>query len=167
MDEEMRATVRLTQQEKYRFAAEMEEPQWTVVADEPPPLGGGRGPNAARLIATAVGHCLSASLLFCLEKSRVRGVRLSTTVHAAVRRNERGRWRLAALDVHIDAAGLDPDRHSAFQRCREIFEDYCIVTASVRQGIPVGVTVTSGGERSDGQRTGEEAVGTVPSGGSS
>lgn len=153
MDDEMQATVRLTQQERYRFAAEMERPEWTLAVDEPPPLGEGHGPNAARLIAAAVGHCLSASLLFCLERSRITGVRLSTTVHAVVRRNERGRWRLAALDAQIDTAGLDPARRGAFQRCREIFEGYCIVTASVRQGIPVGVTVTLDGERADDLRT--------------
>ena len=72
-----------------------------LLLDEPEPLGGGRGPNASRLIGAAVANCLSASLVFCLEKSkqRVKGIR--TDVEGAVQRNSKGRWRLARIDVHI------------------------------------------------------------------
>jgi hypothetical protein len=33
------------------------------------------------------------------------------------------------------------------QRCFAQFEDFCVVTESVRHGIPVGVRVVDGGER--------------------
>jgi hypothetical protein len=33
-----------------------------------------------------------------------------------------------------------------FEICRGVFEDFCIVTESIRQGIPVKVDVTPSGE---------------------
>ena len=110
--------------------------------DEPPPIGEGRGPNAARFLAAAVGHCLSASLYFCLQKAHTNISGLTTEVRASVRRNERRRWRVAALDVHVQVDGLDPEHQAGFQRCLSLFEDFCIATQSIRQGIPVTVGVS-------------------------
>jgi uncharacterized OsmC-like protein len=57
-----------------------------------------------------------------------------------VARNERGRLRIAGVQVEIDpqfaAGGADKAA-----RCLEVFEDYCLVTQSVRKGIPIEVTV--------------------------
>jgi len=55
-------------------------------------------------------------------------------------RNERGRTRIGGLDVEIrlGKAG-DEIKHS--DRCLQQFEDFCVVTESVRRGIPVGVRV--------------------------
>jgi organic hydroperoxide reductase OsmC/OhrA len=112
----------------------------SLVVDEPPPLGGNAGPNPARLLATAVADCLSASLIFCLAKSRVEVAGVDTRVVGSLRRNERGRLRIGRLEVsiRIDVPGADPAR---LGKCLEGFEDYCVVTASVRKGIEVDVTV--------------------------
>jgi uncharacterized OsmC-like protein len=133
--------VRLERLDGYRFRADFDSAGVPdLLVDEPPPLGKGEGPNPARLLAAAVGDCLSASLIFCLSKSRVEIAALRTKVVGAYRRNERGRLRVARLDVtiDIDVPGSDPER---LAKCLESFEDYCVVTASVRKGIDVGVTV--------------------------
>jgi len=113
----------------------------TLLLDEPEPLGGGKGPNASRLVAAAVGNCLSASLLFCLERAKQTVKSLKTTVNGTLVRNERKRLRLGKFDVHIaiDIEATEPERVS---RCIELFEDYCVVTASVRKGVDVSVLVT-------------------------
>lgn len=112
-----------------------------ITADEPPPLGEGRGPNAAALVAAAAANCLAASLLFCLRKSRVAVTGLSARVAAHVARNEAGRLRLSHLDVELEP-GIGPDDRAKLDRCAQIFEDFCVVTASLRRGVPVNVTLT-------------------------
>ncbi len=134
-----RVTVSLRQQQGYNFQVDWglaNAPPGTV--DEPPPIGGGAGPNAARLVAAAVAHCLASSLLFCLEKSHVAGTTISASVEAEIQRNDKGRWRLAHLTVTLDPK-VPAGTREQLSRCREIFEDYCIVTESIRHGIPVDV----------------------------
>lgn len=134
------ATIRFAR--AYEFVAEFPDvPNAQVMLlDEPEPLGDGRGPNAADLLAAAVGSCLSASLALCLRKAHVRLENLTTSVTAHVARNEQGRMRIASIDVALtpEIRGADKAR---FARCEGLFEDFCTVTASVRQGIAVNVSI--------------------------
>ena len=113
----------------------------TLLTDEAAPLGDGQGPNPARLLAAAVGNCLAASLLFCLKKARIEPQRISAVVEGEMTRNERGRMRITELRVRIEPALADTDLAS-ITRCAGIFEDFCIVTESVRNGIDVLVELS-------------------------
>ena len=131
--------VTLRPKEGYHF-----EVDWGIAGvapgqlDEPPPLGRGAGPNASRLVASAVAHCLSSSLLFCLAKSRAPAESIRAVAHADIERNARGRWRLSRIRVELDPK-LPAEYAEQFARCKGLFEDFCIVTESVRHGIPVDV----------------------------
>jgi uncharacterized OsmC-like protein len=142
MTEHRQFTVTLARISGYEFEATFDSSQvGPIMLDEPEPLGAGRGPNASRLIGAAVGNCLSASLLFCLEKAKQQVRSIDTRVVGAVRRNARGRQRLAQLDVQltIDVGDEQPER---VKRCLDLFEEYCVVTESVRKGIEINVAVT-------------------------
>jgi uncharacterized OsmC-like protein len=132
-------TVELRHLDGFRFIAEFGEGMPAVVLDEPPPLGAGSGPDAARLLATAVGDCLSASLLLCLQKSRVTVADLRTNVTLTISRNAEGRLRVSAgtVRIRVDADAAD----GKLERCTRMFEDYCIVTATVRRAFPIVVEV--------------------------
>jgi uncharacterized OsmC-like protein len=111
-----------------------------IVVDEPRPVGRGKGPNPGQLLAAAVGGCLSASFLFCARKLRL-GVRgLHTNVSVTHARNEKGRLRIGKIEVEIDPRIQEPDEQK-LQRCLDLYEDYCVVTQSVRKGLDVAVTV--------------------------
>lgn len=141
MDETAGFEVLLDQEANYRFRADFGvEGMSPWIIDEPPPLGDAAGPNASRLVAAAVGHCLSASALYCLQRARipVRGVH--TEVKGATTRNERGRLRISHLRVTLELDVAEEDR-ARMGRCLDLFEDFCVVTASVRAGIPVEVEV--------------------------
>ena len=111
-----------------------------LVMDEPEPLGGATGPNASKVLAAAIGNCLCASLMFCLQRSRVEVRGVEASVSGVLVRNEGGRWRIKEMNVEI-APDVDDEHRKQLERCVEIFEDFCIVSSSVRQGIPINVKV--------------------------
>jgi uncharacterized OsmC-like protein len=76
-----------------------------------------------------------------LEKARMELKEMKTGVKGFLERNERGRLRLVRLNVHIvvDVEGEKPARVG---RCLELFEDYCVVTGSIKKAIQVNVLVT-------------------------
>jgi len=142
MSEPIAFTLQLEQEQGFEFRVKFDWPDVAeLLLDEPEPLGAKHGPNAARLVAAAVANCLSASLVFCLRtkfKQNPGPLRAAVTGH--LERNERGRYRIAGLDVQIDLAE-EAAALPHLERCMGQFEDFCIVTESVRQGIPVAVRV--------------------------
>lgn len=117
-----------------------------LLVDEPPPLGEGKGPNPSRMIAVAAANCLSASLLFCLFKNEPPAAGLNTSVTCSMTRNDKGRMRIGGLQVRLTVNG-ELEQAAKMKRCLELFEDYCIATASLREGFPVDVEVVAeGGE---------------------
>ena len=140
MDEEITTT--LEQVKDYAFEVSFDkEGLHPLTMDELKPLGTETGPNATRMLSGAVGHCLSASLLFCLQKSRIPVKHVSTKVHATLARNEAGRWRVKDIKVDIKADPVNEEDRERMKRCLDIFEDFCIVTQSVRKGINVQAAV--------------------------
>ena len=131
----------------YEFVATFNDgqPLEPLVFDEPPPLGEGSGPNAAAVFAAAVGDCLSASFTFCLRKVRLEPVGVTAHVVAHVDRNQQGHFRISGIDVELRPELLEEDA-ARLDRCERLFEDFCIVTESVRRGIPVNVTVVKHAE---------------------
>ena len=136
--------IQLVQKDGYAFEARMDEEKYAPIAmDEPPPLGVDGAPNPARVLAAAIGDCLSASLVFCLAK---KGVKLThglvSTVDVEIVRTPEKRLRIGHVSVRITAPPeVDP---AALEECLPLFEDFCTVTASVRRGIAVAVAVERG-----------------------
>lgn len=114
-----------------------------LATDEAAPLGHNAGPNPARLLLAATANCLAASLLFALRKFRNAPAPLRAKARARIARNAQGRWRVAGMEVDLQladaAASLDH-----LDRALAQFEDFCIVTESVRAGVPVAVRVRDG-----------------------
>ena len=109
--------------------------------DEPEPVGGDAGPNASKVLAAAMGNCLTASLLFCLNKARAEVGGIETNVEGKMRRNEQGRWRIAEINVDISPEINTEEFGSQYERCHNLFEDFCIVSKSIQEGIPINVEV--------------------------
>ncbi|WP_174874320.1 OsmC family protein [Vogesella oryzae] len=134
------AIVKLQQVQDYRFDNHFADVEQPLQTDEPAPLGGGNGPSPSQLLAAAVANCLSASLLFAARKFRVALEPLSCESNALVDRNERNRLRVQRIDVVL-RTGQPVAAAANLERLLGSFEDFCTVSQSVAQGIPVHVTV--------------------------
>jgi len=133
-------------QDGYRFLVDFgQEGVAPLLIDEPEPLGEGAAPNAARVLAAAVGNCLSASMLYCLRGARIEVHSMRTVVLGSIERNDAGRLRVRRIQVRIEPV-VEQAEQPRMRRCLEVFEDFCIVTASVRQGIQVDVAVKPNSE---------------------
>ena len=134
-------TLELEQLRDFEFRVRFDWPGLADLdLDEPEPVGRASGPNAARLIGAAVANCLSSSLLFCMRKFKQSPGPMRAEVQGEIVRNEHGRMRIGRFDVTIRLS----DTAAAIghlDRCMAQFEDFCVVTESVRHGIPVGVRV--------------------------
>lgn len=145
-DESFSVTMDL--QDGFRFLVDFEQDGVPdLLMDEPEPLGDGTGPNAARVLAAAIGNCLSASALYCLRRARIEVHGIHTTVSGTLARNDAGRMRVSGMRVLIEPA-VEESEQPRMRRCLELFEDFCVVTQSVRAGIDVEVDVEpTAGER--------------------
>jgi len=138
-------SISIDQVRDFQFRVKFDKEHYAdLLLDEAPPVGGDTAPNPSRILAAAIGNCLCASLLFSARKVRANLERVQAVVKVWYARNEQGRLRIGRVKVEIHPefeAGTDPAR---MERCRALFEDYCVVTQSVRAGIDTIVEVKTG-----------------------
>ena len=92
-------------------------------------------------VQRATSLFLASGLLFCARKVGLALGPIEAKVRMQLVRNERGFPRIGKVEVEIDPHIPDGAREAA-ARCLAMFEDYCMVTASVREGVDVEVRVT-------------------------
>jgi organic hydroperoxide reductase OsmC/OhrA len=139
---EQATRVNLELETGYRFRVDLGDGFSPLVMDEPAPLGSGSGPNASRVLAAAVGNCLSASLLYCLRRARIEVKGLKTEVEVTSVRNQAGRLRIGGMKVVLVPEIASEGADARFDRCLQLFENFCVVTESVRGGFDVQVSVS-------------------------
>lgn len=136
--------ITLEQVSDYEFRVRFDDtPIPDLITDETAPLGGNAGPNPSRMMATAVANCLAASLLFALRKYKNAPGTMGAKAKLTLTRNEHGRLRITHIGVDLQLA----DKAEVYEHLDRVlaqFEDFCIVTQSVRQGIKVDVSVHDG-----------------------
>ncbi|MFC6441437.1 OsmC family protein [Bowmanella sp. JS7-9] len=138
-DEQHTIDVQLTLLDGYKFEVDFGE-MGQLFTDEPPPLGKGHGPNPGKLLIASVANCLAASLMFAIRKFKEDPGKVSANVRGDMQRID-GRWRITHIQVDLKL-GKTAAEMPHLQRALAQFEDFCIVTQSVRSGIDVTVNVT-------------------------
>ena len=107
-----------------------------------------RGPDAAQMLGMAILSCLSASLIFCLNKRGLNPDDLEARAKISFKKIEKGYTRVKEIDIKIIPKTDDEDTLKRLNQClremksgKMMFEENCIVTESVREGIKVNVDV--------------------------
>ncbi len=126
----------------YNFTARFVSESGKLVMDEPEPLGEGEpwGPEGVSLLTGGAGYCLTASLVFCLNKVRVPVEELSTRATTHLQRVEKRLRRVSGLEIDITVRVAE-EHQKAFERCLGHFTEFCIVTESIRGNFPISITV--------------------------
>ena len=137
---EKKITVELRQRSNYQFDIEFSEGMPQIMSDEPAPLGEGKGPSPVQMLAASVGNCLSDSLFFALAKFKQKPEPIHTIVNALVGRNAEGRMRVLHIEAKIHL-GVEASTLEHLDRALEQFQEFCTVTQSVGQGIPIHIRV--------------------------
>lgn len=141
MSETQRITLTLTQESDYVFRIAFDDSAIPdLITDESAPLGTDRGPNPSRMLVAAVANCLSASLLFSLRKFKNTPGTLVTHAEAELTRNAEGRLRVGRIGVTLELPEAAAEYHQ-IERLLQQFEQFCVVTESVRHGVTVDVRV--------------------------
>jgi uncharacterized OsmC-like protein len=124
----------------YEFRVRFDDPRWhEIVVDEGAPLGRGAGPDPVRLLGAAVADCICASFFYCARKAGLAVGPLDADVTVDVARNDEGRLRVSHMKVTLHpTVGIPEDE---LDSCVRAFEDYCVVSQSVRSGIQIEVAV--------------------------
>jgi uncharacterized OsmC-like protein len=131
----------LEQESPYGFRVNFEGAGLEALhTDEPAPLGAGAGPNPSAMLLTAIANCLGASLLFALRKFMNDPGPIRAEIVARRERNAEGRWRIPRAEVSIQLSDKAADLEH-FDRVLAQFEQFCVVTQSVREGVQVDVRI--------------------------
>jgi organic hydroperoxide reductase OsmC/OhrA len=110
--------------------------------EAPPELGGkGKAPNPDRVLAAAVGGCLTLSFLLNLQGLRLYPKELNTKVKANIRPDDKGLPRFKSIDVEITPVFEGAINKETLKKVLDTFQYFCTVTQAVRSGVPVNVTV--------------------------
>lgn len=132
--------VSLVQEQAYRFKVQFGSQTPAMHTDEPAPLGAAAGPSPVELLVSAVASCLTDSLVFALNKFKQPSDGMRTEASGELGRNADKRLRVTQVNVtiHLGQPQAQIDR---LERILDQFEQFCTVSQSVSQCLPVHLSV--------------------------
>ncbi len=122
-----------------------------LIADEPPEFhGDDTGPSSIEYLLIAIGACQGTSFGFAIDKYEAKIKNIEITIKGDMHHIDRngnldkfkGLLRLVNIEV---AFVIEPEDHSEenlenIDMAFRSFKKYCVVTESVRRGIPANIS---------------------------
>lgn len=114
-----------------------------ILIDEPRSFKGkDRGPSPVEYILVGIGGCLGSSFIFCLEKNNFEIKELNIVVDGKMtHRKPYNHLELVNVSVELNILDFEGKSKKKFDKCLEIFREYCIISNSLIRGLPIDVKV--------------------------
>ncbi|MBD3187042.1 OsmC family peroxiredoxin [Candidatus Bathyarchaeota archaeon] len=141
LNDETRVIIELSRIRELIFKIMFGKDLASIIVDETNEGDDREGVKPSHLLAAAVMGCLSSSFLFCIGKKNLDVDDLTGTATVTTGRDEDGYLRVTGIKVSLTPETTDPDTLKRVNACKKFFEQYCVVTESVRKGIPVSVDI--------------------------
>jgi uncharacterized OsmC-like protein len=115
------------------------------IMDEPKEFhGNDKGPSAGEFLLVSIAGCQGVSFKFCLQKFGIETEYMIVHVeskmsHVWHEEFDREILNIVHINVLIDVKLKDPEDQEDLLECFNVFQKYCVVTTSIRRGIPVDV----------------------------
>ncbi|MBT0962406.1 OsmC family protein [Denitromonas iodatirespirans] len=143
--EERHFGVKMELQEGFRFISQAYEGDRLhgapFASDEPDPIGEAAAPSTPALLASAVGHCLAASLTEICRHAAMPLRAMAVDAVSVVAPNEEDLPRIRRIDVTLTPTLTQSQSDTMKQRCEMSFRKYCTVCSSLEGAIDVQVRV--------------------------
>ena len=132
--------VELKHREGCMFDARFRTKEGDLLMREPFGIGIDYGPEAVTLFTMSAAYCMAASLNYYLAKARVLPTTLRAKGHVEMRLTDEHYRRIKCLDIDIRIEVAEKE-HKRLERALSRFNDFCIITESIRGSFPVRVQV--------------------------
>jgi uncharacterized OsmC-like protein len=112
--------------------------------DEPSSFhGSDLGPSAVEYLLIGVGGCLGTTFIYCLQKKNIELEMLKVEVDGKLSHTSpKMLLRLVNIDVDLKFTPKEGSSDVEINRCIKEFLDYCIISNSIANGLPINVNCT-------------------------
>lgn len=130
-------------QHQLNFKAELDGLHKAEI-DELEPHGTDLAPNPADYLLLAVGGCLASAFMFSVSKFDVNLKKMHAKVRGKYTRvNEHVRIERVDVILEVDPS-TEKDLKEIKEWCIGVFRNFCVVSESIRKGLPIRVTMKIG-----------------------
>jgi len=114
--------------------------------DEPASFHGtDLGPSAVEYLLIGIGGCLGTTFIYCLQKNNVKLEKLEVIVDGNLSHTgPKMRLRLVKVDVDLKFTAKEVSSDIEINSCINEFTEYCIVTNSIANGLPIHINYIKG-----------------------
>ena len=117
--------------------------------DEPESFHGNDiGPSPVEYFLIGIGGCLGSTFTYCLKKQGIKIDALDVVVDGQLKHlGPKMSLQLVNIEAELIITAKDGESSGKIEQCIKTFRDYCIVSNSITQGVPLDVTVSKKGKK--------------------